>query len=349
MVSAPKNPTDLEIEVYKAMASLFNSEESAFWTRNNILAVIHGGLLAATAGIVANSEKALAADAPPFAATLLFGALVVLALVGLGMALAWRFMVARGEKIADTVSDKLKDIEREFAGRANLNFSTTFHAFVNFGDKLQTKPAAQLTPDDRFNNVRLSKIWGRVGQCLMWLWGALALLFALILLTGYARPHPPTQGAGATASSPDPGAISAGSNAASSATLSATLSAAMTAATTKAAAAAQAAADAAQAAASSAAAATQAVREAQGAAQQAAAAAARAARAAPGAQGGCATRCAAGPAHPLTHPPTHPLGHPPVRTPDTSPVAAPVAPPTGSPAHARARPCTCAPTSAPSR
>ena len=50
--SPPQNPTSFEQEVYKTLAGLYNSEESSFWTRNNILMAVHGFLIAATANIV---------------------------------------------------------------------------------------------------------------------------------------------------------------------------------------------------------------------------------------------------------------------------------------------------------
>jgi len=178
------------LEIYKALVSLFNSEETSFWTRNNILVAVHGGLLAATAAIVSNAEKALAPGAPPIAAPLLFLALLALSIVGFTMAIAWRYMVARGVKIAETIEKQLRAIERDFESRIAVQLAPIFHAFVNFGRDLEPKAKNQLVPGERLKNIRLSTIWGRVGSCLIYLWAILALSFLLLLVRGHAAPIP---------------------------------------------------------------------------------------------------------------------------------------------------------------
>jgi hypothetical protein len=180
-------PSALELEVYKTLATLFNSEETSFWTRNNILVAVNGVLIAATGAILGNAEKVLASGASPFATILLFAALAGLALVDLCMATAWLFMVGRSERIADTVSGQLKVIEGVFAERVALR--EEFQAFRTFGRHLTPgQPGELLSPAKWNNDIRLSVLWRRVGWGLAGLW---AMLFAIfVVLAIFLRPLP---------------------------------------------------------------------------------------------------------------------------------------------------------------
>jgi hypothetical protein len=61
-----QDPTAFEQEVYKILAALYNAEEGSFWTRNNILMGVQGFLIAATANIVSNADKAIGSGANPW-------------------------------------------------------------------------------------------------------------------------------------------------------------------------------------------------------------------------------------------------------------------------------------------
>jgi hypothetical protein len=115
---------------------MYNSEEASFWTRNNILAAIQGALLASTAAIVGNADKALAPGASAAPAVLLFSALATLALVGLGMAVAWIYMVGRSERIADTMIAQLKRIEKHLHESAPVKLHDDFLALTKFGEDI---------------------------------------------------------------------------------------------------------------------------------------------------------------------------------------------------------------------
>lgn len=79
-VRTVRDHTAIELETYRSLVAMYNSEEASFWTRNNILAAIQGALLASTAAIVGNADKALAPGASAAPAVLLFSALATLAL-----------------------------------------------------------------------------------------------------------------------------------------------------------------------------------------------------------------------------------------------------------------------------
>jgi hypothetical protein len=173
--------TTAQLEVYKILATLFNSEETSFWTRNNILVVVHGALIAATAAIVSQSEKVLTPGAPITAKTVLFGSLAVLSFVGLLMAVAWLLMVARSVRIGDTVLVQLRRLEAQFPA----GLASQFRAFTTFARQLDTTaiPEADFPSKARTNNVRLSTLWTWVGAGLALLWGLLVIAFAVAVVT----------------------------------------------------------------------------------------------------------------------------------------------------------------------
>lgn len=183
--AVPTTPSPLEIEVYKSLSTLFNSEETSFWTRNNILVVVQGGLIAATASIVGNADKALGATATPRVALLWFIALCVLSAVGLLTAVAWAFMVGRSERIADVILGELKQLEIDL-GAALPHPSQ--QAFNIFSQQLRRTSG---TGVHRLNRFRLSKVWATLGGALAAVW--LVLLVGFVTAMGSARmtPTPP--------------------------------------------------------------------------------------------------------------------------------------------------------------
>jgi len=173
-----------ELAAYKALADLFNSEETSFWARNNLLAALQLGLFAATVGIVGNSDKALTVGSIAGVAILhLFEwGLLVLFAVGLITALGWIFMVRRSELIADTISTELKEIEGELSGRSPPLLQGNFLAFSVFARELNPGTRTWNTPTKTlFNRYRLSNIWSVLGSLFAALWFLLFVLLALAL------------------------------------------------------------------------------------------------------------------------------------------------------------------------
>jgi hypothetical protein len=128
-----------EIDIYKVLADLFNSEETSFWTRNNIMVVVQGGLIAATAGVASNANDFFAMDGSSTGISyIFFVVLLALSVVGFFTALAWLFMVHRSVRIADTISSGLKDIENELRPQGSP-LRQSLKAFNNFGDGLKNK------------------------------------------------------------------------------------------------------------------------------------------------------------------------------------------------------------------
>jgi hypothetical protein len=130
---------ELELEIYKILAALFNAEEAVFWTRNNVLVVVQAGLIAAATAIAAAALKDLASaecvnPAPIIGAALLLGGV---SLLGLAMSIAWALMVKRGELVANSIESKLKDIE--FFWQKNRRLANDFFVFNSFGLQLSGK------------------------------------------------------------------------------------------------------------------------------------------------------------------------------------------------------------------
>lgn len=175
----PQAASEHELAAYKALVDVFNSEELSFWTRNNIIVVVQLALFAATVGIVGNSDKALGKG--PIAnisiLRLFEGGLTLLALVGFATAIAWVFMVRRGELIADTITTELKEIEDELGSRTPRLLGAKFKAFTIFKKQLSRDRDWTDPKESLFNRFRLSNIWATVGGIFALLWAVLLVLF----------------------------------------------------------------------------------------------------------------------------------------------------------------------------
>ena len=196
----PAGPAEAERLAYQTLADLMNSEEAAFWTRNNILVLVQGGLIAAAAGIVGNADKIFGAEAQPRAEAWLFAVLAVLALVGLATATAWLLTVQRGQRIADTIRHQLSDIEADWQARGLLPHRApiSYLAFTRWARQLnndEAAPSAWNVPRRWHNSQRLTRIWTGLGSLFALLWTVLVLAFAVAWLKAYAAPAgapPPT-------------------------------------------------------------------------------------------------------------------------------------------------------------
>lgn len=190
-----------DIEIYKVLADLFNSEETAFWARNNILVIVQVGLIAATASFAGNADKFMIKGACTSAlAGSFFGALLLIAIVGLATAVAWLLMVHRSSRIADTISSELKYIERKFP--------KDLRAFRVFGYKLRKPPRRRsgnllLQKNSHYrpnlmNSLRLSAIWSYVGMLFLVIWIVLLIVIGFGLHGGaLAQDNCATRDAGA--------------------------------------------------------------------------------------------------------------------------------------------------------
>lgn len=173
-------------EVYKTLAGLYNSEETSFWTRNNILMVVQGFLIAATFNIVSNVDKAIGSGSNSKSGILFACALIGIAIVGLGSSLGWLFMVGRAVRVEKIIRHQLTVVESELAPPG------AFRVFAQFGKLLEPgcrDPA--LEPRRWIGSTRLSDVWFRIGGGLAAIWSLLLILFLTALLKGYMTPAAP--------------------------------------------------------------------------------------------------------------------------------------------------------------
>jgi hypothetical protein len=191
MRANPSAPTAVELEVYKALVSLYNSEESSFWTRNNILMAVQGFLIAATASIVSNVDKAIGAAANPKSGVLFTCALIGLSSVGLLFSVSWLFMVGRAVRIEQILRLQLKTIEGNLNARPGV-LSADFLTFTELGRRLDPKFTHPHLPPRRFAKTRLSDVWHALGVGLVIFWCVLLVLFATALGCGYLAASPVT-------------------------------------------------------------------------------------------------------------------------------------------------------------
>jgi hypothetical protein len=156
-----------ELETYKSLVSLHNAQETIFWTRNNILAVIQSALVTGAFSVLKtrNGEKLLLLDAEHrFPAT-------VLCLAGLVIAVVWILLVRRTDFLFKTTLHSLADMET-----SGFGVRRQFRAFGRF--IAETRPDEARHDDlalhpQRSGNVggwRLVHIWGALGGFFVLLW-----------------------------------------------------------------------------------------------------------------------------------------------------------------------------------
>lgn len=193
--AAKPAPTAHELEVYKQLATLFNSEETSFWTRNNILVVLQVALVTAFASILV---KTLDLKQPTRDLLHLFeAACIAVCAIGLFLAVAWLFMVRRSTFISRMIADQIEEIERHWAKRYQVG--APFDAYKTWNASLDLdlakrrqaeagKPRESRIPFLRgrpFAGWRLSNIWACLGAMFVLVW--LALL-GLVLWKGPLLP-----------------------------------------------------------------------------------------------------------------------------------------------------------------
>jgi hypothetical protein len=210
----PRTPTAHELEVYKQLATLFNSEETSFWTRNNILVALQGALVTAFATILV---KTIDLKRPSDDLLHLFEAgCIAVCAIGLFLAVAWLFMVRRSTYISRTIADQLEAIEKDWQPRCRIRPS--FNAYTAWNRSLEFDRTEREALDKRkrrasrifflrgrpFAGWRLSDIWTSLGALFVVVW--LALLW-IVLVKGPLLPGngkggdddgkpPPSAGAG---------------------------------------------------------------------------------------------------------------------------------------------------------
>lgn len=176
-------PTTHELEVYKQLAQLFNSEETSFWTRNNILIVLQGALVTAFASILL---KTIDLGRPTDKLQHLFeAACIAVCVMGLFLAVAWLFMVRRSTYISRTISDELEAVEADWTNRYHV--VSTYAAYTHWYTSLEMKKGKREQLDKGKGRVsripflrgrpfagwRLSDIWTTLGALFVVVWVAL--------------------------------------------------------------------------------------------------------------------------------------------------------------------------------
>src|SRR4051812_11518535 len=100
----PERWSSLHLESFKILATLYNAEETSFYTRNNILVILQVGMVAAVAGLF---SKILDNQSPAYAVRQLRPVIGGLCAAGLIAAVAWLFTVRRSKFIAHSLTEQL--------------------------------------------------------------------------------------------------------------------------------------------------------------------------------------------------------------------------------------------------
>jgi hypothetical protein len=173
----PKDPAEpirwkdsAELEAYKALVSLHNAQETIFWTRNNILAVIQSALVTGAFSVLKtkDGETLLLWDVEhKFPAT-------VLCLAGFVIAVVWILLVKRTDFLFKTTLHMLADMET-----AGFGVRQEFRAFGRFIAETRPEEARhdnsvhQRHPaSENGGGWRLVHIWGVLGVFFVLLWSA---------------------------------------------------------------------------------------------------------------------------------------------------------------------------------
>jgi hypothetical protein len=160
-----------EMEAYKALAALHNVQETIFWTRNNILAIIQTALVAALFSVLTAKDPVVMEwlGGPRLPATLICTA-------GLCMAVVWILVVIRTDYIFSRTLKLLSDMEAGF----KLRPDEPFEAFTRFvratrpGTELRSRSRQPVRDEEHrpkaFQGWRLSCLWGLLGGAFLVIW-----------------------------------------------------------------------------------------------------------------------------------------------------------------------------------
>ena len=164
------------VESYKQFTSFHSTQETLFWTRNNLLVLMQVGLMAALFSLLGRKQ-------PDEWHLIPVGAFGISA-VGIGLTVAWIIMVERSRYLFDVALSILAETEQKLLQSRKLGLFTLFY----IGSKtVKDDKTVEDLPDrieGRLNRgfavrgraLRLSTIWIRVG------WGFAAVwAFALVV------------------------------------------------------------------------------------------------------------------------------------------------------------------------
>jgi hypothetical protein len=162
-----------ELEAFKALAALHNVQETIFWTRSNILAVIQTALLAGAFSVWTSDRW----QQSPVSRLVAEGFVCV---AGLFIAILWVKVVRRTDYLFQKTLYILSDMERE-----GFKMDRRFMVFSRFAE--ETNPLADEAgrangrPADP-TAPRLMQIWLFFGQgfAILWLVGLFVLWVAFL-------------------------------------------------------------------------------------------------------------------------------------------------------------------------
>jgi hypothetical protein len=158
-----------ELETYKALVSLHNAQETIFWTRNNILAVIQTALIAGAFSVLkkGTGEELLLWDGDrEVPATLL-------CVAGLTFSVAWILVVRRTDFLFRTTLHILANMELRFRVEGPFHAFGLFVATTRPGEREIVGPVAEHQPSPpslTSERLRLAEIWLWLGRFFIGLW-----------------------------------------------------------------------------------------------------------------------------------------------------------------------------------
>jgi hypothetical protein len=188
------------LDSYKQFTSFHSTQETLFWTRNNLLVLMQVGLIAALFALLGRKQ--------PDPWHLIPVGTCGIALVGLGLTRAWILMVERSRYLFDVALSILAETERELLEKPQLGLFTLFYeaSKTEADDKmvraLPSAIEARLNSEFKTQGraLRLSTMWIRVGRGFAVAWGLTLLADLLYVIWAFsacgAARHLPGCGAG---------------------------------------------------------------------------------------------------------------------------------------------------------
>lgn len=170
--AAQLRPSAAELAIFTAYSAFHIAQETLFWTRNNIVALLQGGLFA-TALSITTSEHA--SSRPDLVASLV----LTLVIGGLVLALLWILMVRRSDYLFRNSLRILGTMEAASSDRKEFLAHSIFEMVARTKwDRRKAAPAGNaadpsVVPRELTSGFRLTTLWQLAGAAFAVAWIAI--------------------------------------------------------------------------------------------------------------------------------------------------------------------------------
>jgi hypothetical protein len=207
--------SEFQLEAYKALVSVYNAEDGAFYTRNNIMMAIQAAMLATIATVLAKVVDVKDTESAKVLLSHLRAVECAIYVAGVVSAVTWLFAVRRSVFIANQIADELAALEEAFIpgehkARVFWNLYRVLNgmAEMSLNSKLWKDEGRLARLDKRLRRQSLGRIWTIVTLAFAGIWSGLVVAIVVMSLlpdAPKAAASVPPPGGAAAAKLPGPG------------------------------------------------------------------------------------------------------------------------------------------------